>query len=260
MRGLWRAIACCALAGVLAACQGSVKGQQLDVNYATSTGVGSMTAGALELPHGRYTFFSYADPANCVKSIALLDKAGTAVVDDGSQRASIGPPGAVVSQMVPTMVQQELSSGSYRLKVTASGTGCAWHVEQILNYVLSNEAPLKLLTQTKAPTVDVSLGNSSTDLHFQIPVAGIYHVKWMITPCDHYSGDLVRSGGGSEHLGDGAGAAVQPGTVIGPQGQDGPTFLGAGDWTAKVATRCFWQIQVSPWVGSLGGGTQGFAP
>ena len=256
MRGLWRAIACCVLVGVLGACQG----QQLDVNYATTSGVGSMTASALKLPHGRYTFFSYADPANCVKSIALLDKGGTAIVDDGSQRAAAGPSASVLSQMVPSMVQQELSSGSYRLKVSANGPGCAWHVEQILNSMLSNEAPLKAATRTKAPNVDVSLGNSSTDFHFQIPVAGIYHVNWMVTPCDHYSGDLVRSGGGSEHLGDGVGAAAPPGTVLGPQGQDGPTFLGAGDWTAKVTTRCFWQIQVSPWVGSLGGGTQGFAP
>jgi hypothetical protein len=162
--------------------------------------------------------------------------------------------------MVPTMVQQELSSGPYRLRITANGPGCAWQVEQILNYVLDNEAPLRPLIPTKAPTVDVSLGNPSTDLHFQIPVAGIYHVKWLVTPCDRYSGDLVRSGGGTEHLGDGVGVAAPPGGLIGPMGQDGPTFLGAGDWTAKVATRCFWQIQVSPWVGSLGGGTQGFAP
>ena len=256
---MWRAIACCAMASLLGACQDSVEGQQLDVNYATTTGVGSVTADAHDLPHGRYTFFSYADPANCVRSIALLDKGGKAVVDDGSQRgAGTGPPGTVASQMVPTMVQQELSSGSYRLKVSAKGPGCAWHVEQILNYLLSNEAPLKPLIPTKAPTVDVSLGNSSTDLHFQIPVAGIYHVKWFVTPCARYSGDLVRSGGGTEHLGDGVAIAAPPGSLIGPMGQDGPTFLGAGDWTAKVATTCFWQIEVSPWIGSLGGGTQGF--
>ena len=261
MRGLSRAIACCALAGLLGACQDSVKGQQLDVNYATTTVVGSATGSSLKLPHGRYTFFSYADPPGCVKSVALLDERGKAVVDDGSQRAAgMGQPSSVISQMVPSAVQQELSSGSYRLKVTTNGPSCAWEVEQILNYVLSNEAPLKPLMPAKAPTVNVSLGNSSADLHFQIPVAGIYHVNWLVTPCDRYSGDLVRSGGGSEHLGDGVGAAVPPGTVIGPQGQDGPTFLGAGDWTAKVATRCFWQIQVSPWVGSRGGGTQGFAP
>lgn len=122
MRGLGWAIACCALAGVLSACQDSVQGPQLDVNYATTTGVGSMTAGPLKLPHGRYTFFSYADPANCVTSIALLDQGGHVVVDDGSQRApGFGPPGSVVSQMVPTMVQEGLSSGSYQLRVSATG-------------------------------------------------------------------------------------------------------------------------------------------
>jgi hypothetical protein len=260
MRGLGRAIACLALAVMLGACQDSVRGQQLDVNYITTTGVGSITATPLALPHGRYTFFSYADPPDCVKSIALLDQHGNSVVDDASHRGAAGPPGAVISQMVPTMVQQELSSGSYRLKITATASSCAWDVEQILNYMLSNEAPLKPLVPTKAPGVDVSLGNSSADRSFQIPVAGIYHVKWFVTPCDRYSGDLVRTGGGSEHLGDGVAAAVPPGGFVGPLGQDGPTFLGAGDWTAKVTTKCFWQIQVSPWIGSLGGGTQGFGP
>jgi hypothetical protein len=259
MRGLWRAIAWCVLAGALGACQGSVQGQQLDVNYATTTGVGSVTATPLALPHGRYTFFSHADPPNCVKGVVLLDHRGNAVVDDGPERAQIlGSPDVVVTQMVPTMVQQELSSGSYRLKVSTAGTGCAWDVEQILNYVLSNEAPLKPLIPTKAPNVAVSLGNSSTDLQFQIPVPGIYHVIWSVTPCDHYSGDLVRGRAGSEHLGDGTGAAAPPGGFIGPMSQDSPAFLGAGDWTAKVVTRCFWQIEVTPWIGSLGGGTQGF--
>jgi hypothetical protein len=258
MRGLWWAIAGCALAGCLSACQDAVRGQQLDINYATSTGVGSMTISALGLPHGRYTFFSYSDPPSCVKGVALLDKDGTAVVDDGSHRAQGGPPDSINSQMVPTTVQQELSSGSYRLKISTTAPGCAWQVEQVLNYVLSNESPLKPLIPTKAPAVDVSLGNLSTDLHFQIPVAGIYHVNWMVTPCDRYSGDLIRAGGGTEHLGDGVAVAAPPGGSFGPMGQDGPTFLGAGDWTAKVATKCFWQIQVSPWIGSRGGGTQGF--
>jgi hypothetical protein len=261
MRGLKSGIACVVVAGLLGACQDSVRGQQLDINYATTTGVGSMTASPLALPHGRYTFFSYSDPPNCVKSVALLDHHGSAVVDDGSQRGQIlGSRGMVAAQMVPTMVQQELSSGSYRLKVSTNGSGCAWDVEQILNYMLSNEAPLKPLVPTKAPNVDASLGNSSPDLHFQIPVAGIYHVIWNVTPCDRYSGDLVRTGGGAEHLGDGVAAQVPPGGFVGPLGQDGPTFLGAGDWTAKVATTCFWQIGIRPWVGNLGGGTQGFAP
>jgi hypothetical protein len=266
-RGVQPVLACCVLAGLLSACQRSVQGQQLDINYATSIGVGSITGTAVKLPHGRYTFFSSADPPACVTSVALLNQGGTAVADDASQRAAAlnPPPGApagvqvsVNLQMMPTMVQQELPSGSYRLKIMANGPGCAWHVEQILNYILSNEPPLKPLTPPMAPPVAVSLGNASSDLHFQILTAGIYHVKWSVTPCDRYSGDLVRSGGGIEHLGDGVAAAVPPGGYLGPQSQDGPTFLGAGDWIAKVTTRCFWQIDVTPWVGPLGGGTQGF--
>jgi hypothetical protein len=82
-------------------------------------------------------------------------------------------------------------------------------------------------------------------------------VRWSITPCDRYSGDLVRNGN-VEHLGDGVGVPVAPGSFIGPQGSDAPMFLGAGDWTARVNTRCFWRIEVSPWRGSLGAGSQGF--
>jgi hypothetical protein len=261
------AIGLLAIVGALCACQDSAQGKQLDINYATATGAGSVTEAPLKLPHGRYTFFSYADPATCVTGVSLLDGKGKVAADDGLQRAAVfnpppaapgGSSAAVGTQMVPTMVQQELPSGSYRLKVSANAPGCAWQVEQILNYVLSNEAPLKPLIPPKAPPVDVRLGNASTDLHFQIPVAGIYDVTWSVTPCDRYSGDLVRSGGGTVHLGDGVGVTMPPGSFMGPQTSDTPMFLGAGDWRAKVTTTCFWQINVRPWVGPSGGGAQGF--
>jgi hypothetical protein len=250
---------------LLSACQGSAQGQQLDINYATTTGVGSMTTAPLKLPHGRYTFFSSADPPTCVQSVALLDHTGIAVADDAPQRAAVlQPPAGVsapVSQLgtVPTLVQQELASGSYRLRVTTSGTGCAWQVQQILNYILSNELPPKPASPPSAPGLDVLLGNLSTDLHFHLDKAGIYHVRWSITPCARYSGDLIRDGN-VEHLGDGNAEPMPPGSAIGPQTSDLPMFLGAGDWTAKVATSCFWQIGVSPWRGPTGGGAQGFAP
>lgn len=258
------ALSLLAIVGALCACQDSAQGKQLDINYATATGTGSVTGASLKLPHGRYTFFSYADPASCVNRVSLLDQQGKVVVDDGSQRAAAfnPPPGGsapgVNTQTIPTMVQQELPSGSYRVKVAASGPSCAWRVEQILNYVLSDEAPLKPTTPPPAPGVDVVLGNSNSDLHFQIPLAGIYDVQWNVTPCDRYSGDLVRSGGGIEHLGDGVAVPMPPGSFIGPQTSDVPMFLGAGDWRAKVMTTCFWQINVRPWVGPRGGGSQGF--
>ena len=246
---------------MVSGCGQSVQGKQLDINYATTTGAGSMTASPITLPRGRYTFFSYADPPGCLKSVALIDRNGKVVAADSNFRGAVAspPPGGPVAaqQMIPTMVQQELSSGPYRLKVTARVPGCAWHVEQILNYVLSNEAPLKPIVPPSAPALDLTLGNSSRDLHFQITAPGIYHVRWSITPCDQYSGDLVRTGS-VEHLGDGAAAPVPPGALIGPQTSDMPMFLGAGDWTVRVTTRCFWQLEMSPWRGTMGGGAQGF--
>jgi hypothetical protein len=263
-RGVPRALCWWAVAVLFSACQDSAQGKQLDINYATTTSVGSMTGAPLKLPHGRYTFFSDADPPGCVQSVALLDHSGNAVADDAAQRrAALNPPPGVQvvanQQGIPTMVQQELPSGSYRLRVTTSGAGCAWQVQQILNYILSNEPPLKPARQPAAPTLDVTLGNLSTDLHFRIVTAGTYHVRWSITPCAPYSGDLVRDRN-VEHLGDGNGVSLPPGQFMGPQTSDAPMFLGAGDWTAKVTTSCFWRIEVRPWLGSTGGGGQGFAP
>jgi hypothetical protein len=260
-----------AAAIALCACQESAQGRKLDINYATTTGVGSTLGAALSLPHGRYTFFTYADPPNCLQSVALLDHGEKPVADDGSLRIGMVPaslpPGvptttanSLTMQMVPTLVQKELQSGSYRIKVTTRSSGCAWEVEQILNYILSSEAPPPAAVPPSAPDVNVSLNNSSTDLHFRIPTAGLYEVRWSVTPCDRYSGEIIRSDGGTDHLGDGTAAAAPPGSLLGPQSSDTPAFLGAGDWTTGMATRCFWQLQVSPVRGSLGGGTQGFGP
>src|SRR5437588_8044849 len=253
-RGARPALGCLALAATFSACQQSAQGRQLDINFATPSGIGSMTTAPVKLPHGRYTFFSSADPPTCVTSVVLLDHGGHLVADDTAGRSGAlsqapgAPPDVKVTvnlQMVPTMVQQELPSGSYRLKVTASGAGCAWQVEEILNYMLSNETPLTPMVLPSAPVLDVLLGNTSTDRHFHVDAPGIYKVDWNVTPCDTYSGDLVRSDGGTIHLGDGRGVSVQPGGgFVGPQGTSMPTFLGSGDWTARVSTRCFWQIAI----------------
>jgi len=258
------------LLGACQACQASAQGRQLDINYATTSGVGSMMGASVSLPHGRYTFFTYADPPNCLQSVALLDHEGKPVADDASQRIATVPtsfpPGfptttanSLAMQMVPTFVQQERQSGAYRLNVSARSSGCAWEVEQILNYVLSNETPPKPIVPPSAPDVNAFLDNSSADLHFRIPTAGTYEVRWSVTPCDRYSGDLIRSNGGTDHLGDGTAVAMPPGSFVGPQTSDTPAFLGAGDWTARMATHCFWQLQVTPQRGPTGGGGQGFS-
>ncbi|TME46344.1 MAG: hypothetical protein E6I56_07335 [Chloroflexi bacterium] len=258
------------LLGASQACQASAQGRQLDINYATTSGIGSTTGASVTLPHGRYTFFTYADPPNCLQSVALLDHQGKPVGDDATQRVATVPASfpsgfptttanSLSMQMVPTFVQQELQSGVYRLKVSAGSVGCAWEVEQILNSVLSNETPPKPIVPPSAPDVNVFLDNSSADLHFRIPTAGMYEVRWSVTPCAKYSGDLIRSNGGTVHLGDGTAAAMPPGSFVGPQTSDTPAFLGAGDWTAHMATMCFWQLQVTPQRGPNGGGTQGFS-
>jgi len=262
-------VAVLAVAGTLSACVDSVQGKQLDTNYATTQGTGSMTAPAVKLPHGRYTFFSYADPPMCVTRVALLDIHGSAVVDDSRDRVAAfnappapggpGSPSSVTLQSIPTAVQQEIQSGTYRLKVSATGPSCAWRVEQILNYTLSNEAPLKAAALPVAPSLYIKLSNISAALNFQIATAGIYHVQWSVTPCDTYSADLLRTGGGTEHLSDGAGASAAPGVILAPDSVEFPVFLGVGAWSATVKARCFWQIVVSPWLGSRGGGTEGFS-
>jgi hypothetical protein len=268
-RGVRHAIGCVVLVAVSTACQPSAQGRQLDINYATTTGVGSATGKPVTLPHGRYTFFTYADPPNCLQGVALLDHAGKPAADDASQRIATVPasfpPGvptitanSLGMQMVPTFVQQELGSDSYRLKITARSSGCAWEVEQILNAVLSNETPPKPVVPPPAPTLDVRLGVTSPDRHFHVDAPGIYKLDWAVTPCDQYSVDLARTGGGTIRLGDAQPMPAPGGGIIGPQGSGGPIFLGAGDWTAQVSTHCFWQINIAPWRGSMGGGGQGF--
>ena len=250
------------LVGLLAGCQQSVKGHQLDLQYATSVGTGTVVGNPLHLPHGRYTMFSSADPPACVKSVALLDAKGKVILDDaGFRRAMFGPgapPNAANEGTIPSFVQQELPEGKYSLRVTANGGSCAWEVQQILNYILDDSVPPKPAPLRPAPSVQVSIGIGDSNPHFTIPVAGTYDVRWSVTPCGNYTGDLLRNGN-AEHLSDGTAASLPPGAIQGPSGSDMPMFLGAGDWTVSVKTRCFLHLDITPWRGSLGGGTQGFA-
>ena len=111
------------LLGASQACQQSVQGQKLDINYATTTGVGSTTVASINLPHGRYTFFTYADPPNCLESVALLDHAGKAISDDATQRIATVPtdlpPGA------PSIVANSLGTGRNKVLLAAPGNPAA---------------------------------------------------------------------------------------------------------------------------------------
>jgi hypothetical protein len=185
------------------------------------------------------------------------------LIDDASERQALAtpPPGVTVvgQQMMPTLVQQEIDSGTYRMRVTAASS-CAWQVQQILNSTLSDEPPLKAAVLPSAPSLDVTLGSSGGDRHFHIETAGTYHVQFALTPCDSGSVELDRDGQ-LEPLNVGGSSAGAPGpAIVGPIGSDAPMFLGAGDWTVNTSTHCYWAIEITPWKGSLGGGSRGFAP
>ncbi|HEY6397707.1 MAG TPA: hypothetical protein VIX82_09670, partial [Solirubrobacteraceae bacterium] len=67
--------------------------------------------------------------------------------------------------------------------------------------------------------------------------------------------DVIAQDGHANHLADGGSGPTGGG---GSTASDGPRFLSAGAWRVQVATTCSWVLTVSPWVGSVGGGAEGF--
>ncbi len=63
---------------------------------------------------------------------------------------------------------------------------------------------------------------------------------------------------GSEGPPPPVGSTPAPGATTGLE-QGAPTFLVPGVRTGRVDTGCSWQLSVRPWLGSPGGGVQGFA-
>jgi len=249
----------------LAACEPLVRaGQQLDILLVYETGVGSQTTKSFALPHGRYTLFSYDDPAGCVRSLGLVDSHGHEVASDGAIRGGAIPPGASAQQMLPSFVQREVQAGTYHLVARTGDRSCAWMAQGILNSMLdllgSPPDPVKPPVANPASALQTAQGKGEGD--FEISQPGLYHAKWTVTfpatnPTCAYDLSVVANDGRQEHLGDSRQGFTSGGAAS--VGSDGPLFLGAGRWRTVASGTCPWTLSITPWIGSLGGGTQGFA-
>jgi hypothetical protein len=252
-------------AGGLAACGPIVRvGLQLDSLLVDATGLGTGATHSFRLPHGRYTVFSYDDPADCIENITLVDSHGRGVASDGAFRAAPMPPGTIAQQMLPSFVQLELQEDTYHFVVRTRSASCAWMAQGILNSILdllgTPPDPVKPPVATSPLPVQIAQGSSQQQ--FDLSQPGLYHAKWTVTfpqsdPACAYDLSLVASDGHREHLGD-SGHRFSSGGA-GSEGSDGPLFLGASRWRVAASGGCPWTLSISPWIGSLGGGVQGFA-
>jgi hypothetical protein len=249
---------------VLSACGSLARiGEQLDSLLVNATGVGSGSSHNFSLPHGKYTVFSWDDPAGCVQSLALVNSIGHEVGSDASFRSAARPPGAVADQSIPSFVQQELQADTYHLALR-TGAPCAWMAQVILNSLLdllgARPDPVKPPVATSEP---VNLGQAHADRQFEAREPGLYHVQWKVEfpasdPACSYDLTLVAADGHREHLADSSQRVGNTGA--GAVGSDGPMFLAGTTWHLASSATCPWNVTISPWVGSLGGGVQGFAP
>ena len=120
----------------------SVKGQRLDRLVVNEIGKGSATTKAFDLPHARYTVFSYADPPPCVRSVRIVDSQSHVLADDtASRRGVFSGPAAATQSFFPSLVQRELQAGSYRFAIDDVRTPCTWMIQGVLNSMLSDDAP-----------------------------------------------------------------------------------------------------------------------
>jgi hypothetical protein len=247
---------------VLSACGSVVRiGEQLDILLVEPTGVGSGSSQSFSLPHGKYTVFSYDDPAECIQSLALVNGSGREVGSDASFRAAARPPNAAPDQSIPSFVQQEFQTDRYHLALR-TGTPCAWMAQVILNSSLdllgARPDPIKPPVATTEP---VRMSQASPNREFEARQPGLYHAQWKVefpatdATCS-YDLTLVAADGHQEHLADSSQRFGNSGA--GAIASDSPLFLGATRWHLAASGTCLWSVTISPWVGSLGGGVQGF--
>ena len=231
----------------------SVPGAQLDLLLRTVTGSGAQTTSSAHFPHARYTFFAWSDPTSCLDDIELVDAGGGlwggAVYDSGDMRTS---------HPSRSLVQTDVPDGDYRLRVTVVAPGCSWMLEEVLNSMSTTEpAPSPQPLSTAPDGVPVV-----TDATTPIPIlaTGLYSVRWSLTLRNgalcQSSLALRRSTGELEVLSLPATSGGGSGTT----GGENEMFLIAGPRTVAGSSTCAWQVSVSPVIGPLGGGTQGFAP
>ena len=225
---------------------------QIDRLVKVVNGTGTQTTPAFYLPHARYTVFPDADPERSARSFALLDEAGRGVRDDWSQF-----PPDVVGLTVP-LVQHELKARKYRLTIEASPT-CAWRVQVVLNSMMSWEAPPPAWRPRRPPPDPITLRSGARPVFLQIPQTGNYAIDLVVGGFNGspslperlcpFRLDVRAADGHSVHLG-----STEPNKGRWPSW----TFLGAGQWTVEMGTRCDWQLVVRPMIGPSGGGARWF--
>jgi hypothetical protein len=248
---------------------GAYHGKQLDLVLRTVSGTGSATTPLAPFPHARYTFFTQQDPPNCLRGVQVQDADGHFVAGDRVDRV---PQANVTGQDSVPLVQKDLPEGDYRVRIDTGTARCTWRVEQVLNSMSSPAAPPRAEPAPKAPSAyfsasspDLAPALDTTTSKLPVRVTGIYRMGWTVYPrvpgrsCATVHFSLRNGAGDLEYQGVASGNPASPsaeGTVI------GPLFLASGDHplTITIQADCAFSATLLPWVGPLGGGSQGFAP
>lgn len=201
-------------------------------------GAGTTTSAAFPLSHGIYTLFAAYDPPAAVRAVSIVHDTGLSLPNWPSIPA---PPGDVTAPIV----QQELDSGVYRLRVDTATPTCSWLLQLVLNSKTPEQAWRARRPSTPPPDeIVVRRGNPS----FRVADTGHYRVRWTHN-IGRYTLDLRAEDGHRIHLGARASAGDR---------REGAIFLGAGEWSAEMSTGADWELVLTPIVGPLGGGAQGF--
>jgi hypothetical protein len=272
----------CLFAGVLALAgcgEHSQKGKQLDITLRTVSGSGTGLTLPAHFPHARYTFFTYEDPAGCVLGVRLLDMQGHIIGGDATDEPA--PPGVSPESFRPAPVQKDVRDGDYRVHVRATTLRCHWAVDEVLNSMSSSDAPPSPTAAPRAPVLDAHVDNRSASVIIDVPSEGIYDVTYQFSSPS--TAICQYSLGFRSVVGDFEPIAVVPPMPLEPigvppgvrtaipyspapvtnvdEGGGGPIYLVSGVREVTVETTCArptWRLSVKPWIGSLGGGTQGF--
>jgi hypothetical protein len=238
------------------ACAGG-QGKQLDILLRDVHGSGTSTTQLANFPHARYTFFTDEDPPSCVRLVQLQDQQGNFVAGDQVEQQS-PPPDVVPEKAYPGPVQQDIPDGGYKVHIVAATPRCAWMIEEVLNSMSTEDAPPSPQPAVPAPAWAAHVDSTGPSTVIPVPLSGIYDVSLSggnqsgMTCVVHKIG--FRNGTGDFEsilqFGPGGGHGI---------GMEEPMFLVAGARTVAADTTCPWQVSVAPWIGTLGGGTRGFA-
>lgn len=221
----------------------------IDRLVTVESGMGSQVIDARRLPHGRYTIFINFDPADGGETFEVSRDPGNATEHDLRRWGSPAVP----------LVQTELPKGTYRFAVRVRSAGVCWQMQLVLNAMMSWATPPKPWRPRLAPPSLINLTNA-TEQRFQISQTGHYK---MLLRVDGFQADqktfptefcpfnlgLRAADGHRVHLADGGGNTARWPDMA---------FLGAGDWTIEMMTKCEWQLVIRPMLGWAGGGARWF--